>query len=228
MDIIAAVEQISSRIKRKLSTLYFRFMLKPLYNYRFNKYGNRFICDGLLFNTKIQVGGKNNSIIIEKGAIIKNTTICITGFNHEIVIHNNVRFVENGRIRIEDTYNRLEIGENTNIIGCFFSIADNNTEIKLGKSCLISANVIIRTSDSHSICNMNGERINNGKSVYLKDHVWIGYGSTILKGSKIGADSVVGSNSLVAGLNTPNNCVIAGIPAKIVKNDITWTHERIL
>lgn len=219
--------RLFKHIKNKWQRIYSQIILTRLYNIKLNKDNNRFSCEGLLINTHINICGKNNNISIEKGAIIKNTTICIEGCNNEIIIHNNVQFIESGRIRIEDTNNRLEIGDYTNIIGCFFSIADNNTEIKLGKSCLISANVIIRTSDSHSICNMNGERINNGKSVYIKDHVWIGYGSTILKGSQIGADSVVGTNSLVTGISTPNNCVIAGTPAKVVKSDITWTSKRI-
>ena len=215
-------------IKDKWQRFYSRIVLTHFYNKKLNKEGNQFSCEGLLINTHIDINGRNNKICIEKGAIINNTAISITGYNNEIVIHNNVRFIENGRIRIEDYNNRLEIGNYTNIIGGFFSIADNNTEIKLGNNCLISANVIIRTSDSHSICNMNGERINNGRSVIIKDHVWVGYGATILKGSQIGADSVVGTNSLVAGINTPSNCVIAGTPAKVVKNDITWTTKRLL
>lgn len=225
--IMVTVKRIIKYVKNKWQRFYSQKILTSIYNKKLNKENNRFSCEGLLINTHIRVHGKDNKICIEKGAIIKNTTISITGYNNEIVIHNNVRFIENGRIRIEDTNNRLEIGENATIIGCFFSIADNNTEIKLGKSCLISANVIIRTSDSHSICNMSGERINNGRSVIIKDHVWVGYGATILKGSQIGADSVVGTNSLVAGINTPSNCVIAGIPAKVVKNDITWTTKRL-
>lgn len=220
--------RLFKHIKNKWQRFYSQKILTSIYNKKLNKESNRFSCEGLLINTHIRVCGKNNKIFIEKGAIIKNTAICIEGCNNEIIIHNNVRFIESGRIRIWDSGNRLEIGENTEVVSCFFSIADNNTEIKLGKGCLLSANVIIRTSDGHSICNMNGERINYGKSVYLKDRVWIGYGTTILKGSQIGADSVVGSNSLVAGINTPNNCVIAGIPAKVVKSDITWTYKRIL
>lgn len=40
---------------------------------------------------------------------------------------------------------------------------------------------------------------------------------TVLKGVSIGANSVVGANSLVTK-DIPNNVIAAGIPAKVIKN----------
>ena len=52
-------------------------------------------------------------------------------------------------------------------------------------------------------------------------HVWLGASSVIMKGVNIGNGSIVGMCSLVTK-NIPSNCVVAGIPSQIVKEDIYW------
>ena len=51
--------------------------------------------------------------------------------------------------------------------------------------------------------------------------VWLGVSSFIMKGVIIGNGSIVGMCSLVTK-NIPSNCVVAGIPSQIVKEDIYW------
>ena len=46
--------------------------------------------------------------------------------------------------------------------------------------------------------------------------IWIGFGSTILKGVKIGKGSIIGANSLVTQ-DIPEYCVVVGNPAQVVK-----------
>lgn len=214
-------------ILTQLTRLYYKYVKNTFYNCILNTKNNHFTCKGILIKSKIRVFGDNNSIVIEEGVVLRNTNITIRGSNNHLIIHSNACISEKGRIRIEDYNNKLEIGENTLIIGAFFSIADSNTEIIVGKNCLFSANVILRTSDSHSICDLNGQRLNHGKSIFVNDHVWIGYGVTLLKGSIIGRDSVVGTNSVVTGLCVPDNAVAAGFPAKIIRNNISWNINRI-
>ncbi len=45
-----------------------------------------------------------------------------------------------------------------------------------------------------------------------------GFGSTVLKGARIGPNSVVGANAVVNGREYPPAAVIAGNPAKVVKD----------
>ena len=52
--------------------------------------------------------------------------------------------------------------------------------------------------------------------VKIGNNVFIGMKSTILKGVRIGNNVIIGANSLV-NKDVPDNCVVAGNPAKIVK-----------
>ena len=61
----------------------------------------------------------------------------------------------------------------------------------------------------------------------IGDSVWIGYGSTILKGSIIGDNSVIGSQTLVSNMSIPSGSVVGGCPGKIIKSNISWRKERI-
>lgn len=55
------------------------------------------------------------------------------------------------------------------------------------------------------------------KSIHIKKNVWIGANATILQGVTIGENSVVAAGSVVSK-DVPDNVVVGGIPAKIIKN----------
>lgn len=120
------------------------------------------------------------------------------------------------------------MGRNNRIIDAFLTTADNGTSMTIGNSCLFSANVIVRTSDSHSIIDSTTkQRINYGRNVSIGNMVWVGYGVTILKGSVIGDNTAIGTESLVSGSQIPPNSIAVGIPAKIVKSNVEWDYVRI-
>lgn len=54
-------------------------------------------------------------------------------------------------------------------------------------------------------------------AIIIDDNVWIGDKATILPNVHIGKNSIVAANSVVTK-SVPENCVVAGIPAKIIKN----------
>ncbi len=101
------------------------------------------------------------------------------------------------------------------------------TSINIGTDCLFSAGIEIRTSDSHSILNMVGKRLNCAKSIVIGNHVWCGQGVFILKGAHIEENTVIGACSVVNKEFIEGNCVVAGNPAKIVKQNVTWQMERV-
>ena len=83
-------------------------------------------------------------------------------------------------------------------------------------------NLNVRDTDGHAII-IEGKTKEITKPIKIDDHVWIGADVTILKGTHIKTDSVVASNSIVAGLSVTNpGCLIAGCPAKVKKQSISW------
>ncbi|MET3036891.1 sugar O-acetyltransferase [Chryseobacterium sp. NRRL B-14859] len=55
------------------------------------------------------------------------------------------------------------------------------------------------------------------KPIHIKKNAWIGAGATILQGVTIGKNAVVASGAVVSK-DVPDNTVVAGIPAKIIKS----------
>ena len=54
------------------------------------------------------------------------------------------------------------------------------------------------------------------KPIHIKKNAWIGIASTILPGVTIGENSIVGAGSVVTK-DVPDNCVVAGVPAKVIR-----------
>lgn len=113
----------------------------------------------------------------------------------------------------------LIIGNNT-FIGpaASFSVAK---KIEVGSHCLISSNVSIMDNDGHPAdpeARLRGEPVSPEKikPVVIKDNVWIGMHSLIMKGVTIGEGSIVGASSVVLE-DVPPNTLVTGNPAKMVR-----------
>lgn len=122
----------------------------------------------------------------------------------------SIRLLEEGKVTFGT---KFEAGKNFRILG-----RDN---ICFGDSCLIASNVEIRDNDGHFI---NGE-IRKG-SIAIGTNCWLGDNCLILKNVNIGDGCVIGTRSMVTSSiskNTiPESSVIAGSPAKILKQNIVW------
>ncbi len=79
---------------------------------------------------------------------------------------------------------------------------------------LIAPKVSIIT-ESHPV-NPKERKTLELKSVTLKRNAWIGANATILPGVTIGENSIVAAGAVVSK-NVPDNTIVGGIPAKIIK-----------
>jgi acetyltransferase-like isoleucine patch superfamily enzyme len=61
-----------------------------------------------------------------------------------------------------------------------------------------------------------------GFLIKIGNHVWIGNDVKIYKGTVIPNNCVIASHSVVKGVFTQENSLIAGCPAKLIKKDVTW------
>ena len=92
---------------------------------------------------------------------------------------------------------------------------------------MFSKGVRITTTASHSIISLeSGQRVNISKNIEIRRHVWLVYDVSINKGVLIEENSVVAGRSVVTK-SVPSNSIVAGLPAKVVKNGITWSRARI-
>jgi maltose O-acetyltransferase len=110
-------------------------------------------------------------------------------------------------------------------IGC--NVATNNrvficsnAKIEIGDSCIIGYDVMIMDHDGHGI-DPKKRRNNPGKGdpIIIGKNVFLGSKAIILPGTEIGDHSVVGAGAVVKG-KYPSNSVIAGNPARIIKEII--------
>ncbi len=195
------------------------------YSFRTGR-NNKIVTDGIRMASPIQIKGSHNLIIIHKDAVVNECHIKVLGNNARIEIGGNA-YLWGVELHVEDNGCAILIGRDT-FIGHHTHIActEDNRKITIGDNSMISSFVQIRTGDSHSILDAEGKRINYADDVILGNHCWIGEGSKILKGVSIGNNCVVSTGAIVTK-SFENNILLAGIPAKAIKSNISWDKNRL-
>lgn len=157
--------------------------------------------------------------------------------NKKISCKNFVKIGNNVKIIVESR-GKLSLGRNVTLKddttiyvkqGASLTIGDDtntghHSEISVGQRVKIGSDVIMGAYTYITDSNHVYERLDTpfrlqGMSmgeVSIGSNVWIGRGAMVLKGARIGDNSVVGAGS-VATEEFPANAVIGGIPAKIIK-----------
>ncbi|SHF37166.1 Acetyltransferase (isoleucine patch superfamily) [Bacteroides faecichinchillae] len=117
---------------------------------------------------------------------------------------------------------RMYLGDN-------FAVSANSEfvcykSMVMGRDIQFAWNCLVMDSDTHSIygCNDAKKKINPDKEVRIDDKVWIGCRVTILKGTHLPSNCVVGATSFVSGSKFEPNSLIVGSPAKSVKHISGW------
>jgi acetyltransferase-like isoleucine patch superfamily enzyme len=62
-----------------------------------------------------------------------------------------------------------------------------------------------------------GVQMWKNEPVSIGDGSWLGHGAIVLPGSRIGRHVVVAAGAVVVGLDVPDNSVVAGVPARVVR-----------
>jgi acetyltransferase-like isoleucine patch superfamily enzyme len=121
----------------------------------------------------------------------------------------------------------VEIGAMTGFSGTAAFAAHEPARIAVGDGCLFGAETHVLASDMHSIIDIDsGHRINPARDVIIGDRVWVGFRSVLLKGARIGEGTIIGAGSIVTGA-VPARCAAAGNPARVLRQDVTWTQALL-
>lgn len=159
---------------------------------------------GFLNKWKFNKSGK--LLRMEKGVrVMKNKGRIILG--DRVLLHRYVKLSSYG--------GSIEIGNNS-YIGDRTEI-HSGKEVKIGNNVNIAWDCNILDRDYHAF--ESDSEVT--KRVVIEDRVWIGARSIVLKGVTIGEGAVVAAGSVVTK-SVPPKCLVAGNPAKVIKENISW------
>lgn len=178
---------------------------------------------------KIKIEGNNNTIKIEFPIYrFENNSFQISGDNNTISLKRSRFIIHNFKIGSHWGKNRLLfMDEDLSVDGCFLWMEDEGTSIRIGKDCMFSHDLFFRHSDGHCVIDENGQVLNKAKEMIIGNHVWIGAWTRLCKNVCIPDGCIVGMGSIVTKKFTEKNAVIAGNPAKVVKQNVHWIRESI-
>jgi acetyltransferase-like isoleucine patch superfamily enzyme len=132
-------------------------------------------------------------------------------------VQGTVQILRGVRVFVNDGAH-LEIGTRSYINDC--STVTCFEHIKIGSGCSISWNTNIMDTNIHELV-VAGRPRPRSAPVSIADRVWIGSGATILAGTTIGEQAVVAAASVVTA-EVPAGVVVAGNPARVIAEDVTW------
>lgn len=169
---------------------------------------------------KVRVRGKSH-LFLGKNIKIGNSVLLECFSKQGITLDDGVTIDEYATLKCKGSIRSqgkgIIIGMNTSL--GLRNFLHGGGGIRIGKDCLIGPDVRI-FSLNHNFVNtvmpirLQGE---SGSEVIIEDNVWIGAGTTILPGVRIGSGSIVGAGSVVTK-NFGMNSVVAGVPARLIKS----------
>jgi len=182
---------------------------EPFINFKIKKHTNSELIIKGNFRLISHIGG-NNPVIIEIG---KNSKFHING---DFVVGQGVRFFleSNSTLLIGGKDKESDSGITSDTLVMVYK------RIEIGKDFICAWNIFISDSDWHQIAGQNHQA-----DVIIGEHVWIANSNNILKGTIIGDNCIVASNSKLQNKVFPDNVLIGGIPPKILKTNIVWSRD---
>lgn len=155
------------------------------------------------------------------GTVGQSNCITLLSIEHggRLIVSENVQMARGTRIIIGNQ-GVMQIGEHFWCNGdCFFNCTTN---ITLGDNNMYGWNISFNTTDGHHVYD-NGVMKPMEGDITIGNHVWIASNCNIAKNTFIADDCVVAQQSLVGKRFEQSKCLIGGMPAKVIKEEFTWS-----
>ena len=158
------------------------------------RWGRRLQTDGLCFV------GPGVTLEIGRGAVLSLGRWSWIGHGCKLRVHEG----------------RVEVGAKT-VLGqeCTISAFQR---VSIGRECIVADRVMLIDFD-HGAAEV--ERPVRLQGIYKRDvsvgnNVWIGYGACVLRGVTVGDNAVLGTSAVVTD-DVPDNAVVGGVPARVLR-----------
>jgi acetyltransferase-like isoleucine patch superfamily enzyme/coenzyme F420-reducing hydrogenase beta subunit len=161
----------------------------------------------LSFNGTLVLGWKQfrRSTLETRFSVGRNAQVLVNG-NFSVYAGSDIRVLDNGVLTLNDGF----CNDGVQIVCA--------QKITIGKGCAIARDVIIRDFDAHQLLGGSHQK---SMAISIGDHVWIGTRAVILKGVSIGDGAVIAAGAVVTKA-IPARCLVAGVPAKVIREQVEW------
>lgn len=180
--------------------------------------------------SKINIKGQGNRLVLGKAKVYNRLVINLKGNDKTIIIGESIKIISGLKIvSIRADNQKVLIGKNFSCGGMEIQMNDGDEVVNIGDDCLFSWGIKVRTSDGHSVVDLDtNQAVNLPKDVTISEKVWVGEDVKFLKGAVIPKNVVVGAGAIVTKAFSDQECntVIGGFPAKVLKRNIKWDRRK--
>lgn len=188
--------------------------------------GNRIEYEGEPFPVKVTFRGGGNVLTVAAKVKAPNLIVQFDGDGGQVRIGPSRGVTLRAGIRVGGG-SQVRIGPRVSSTSKANISAVEGAKVVIGRDVMMASDVQIRSDDGHAIYDVrDGRRVNVARDIRIGAHVWLGLESVVLGGARIGDGSVVGLRALVTG-RVPNNVVVVGAPARVVRRDVAWERPHL-
>lgn len=186
-------------------------------------------------NIKIDFNGINNSIELADDIKFHPSSSChifCKGNGNYLKIGSKCYFRRNVYVGFssggpgavaDNCFVSIGSGCNFNGANIAFHLGEANTKIVIGNDCLFAKNIILTTTDNHSIYDINTKaRINCPGDIVIGNHVWFAQEVFVLNNTEVSDNSVLAARCVLTKRFNEPNIILGGVPAQIIRRNINW------